>query len=62
MTCSRSKHRRDLHSSGPCVTPKMKELLQERGHEVNAKGVCFRAGSVRGSTLIETAHPGQAPQ
>lgn len=38
------KHRRDFHSSGPCMTPKMKEQLQERGHEGNAKGVCFRAG------------------
>lgn len=38
------KHRQDLHSSGPRVTPKMKAQLQERGHEVNANGVCFRAG------------------
>lgn len=38
------KRRRDLHSSGPCMTPQMQEQLQERGHEVNANGVCFRAG------------------
>lgn len=38
------RHRQDLHSSGPRVTPKMKAQLQERGHEVNANGVCFRAG------------------
>lgn len=46
------KHRPDLHSSEPCMTPKMNNSRRERGYEANANSACFKAGRTRVGEII----------